>query len=62
MITFVDTANRIIVRLDGKTTGAIYNAPMKDQMGYQYVPMGTKDGGDVFPTLEACKKSLFTEA
>lgn len=43
------------VRLDGKVVGRIF----RRDGGFQYVPNGNrKIGGEVYPTLEACKKSL----
>jgi hypothetical protein len=42
------------VYLDGKLVGHI-----KCLHGcYQYFPKGHKDGGEVFTTMEACKRSL----
>ncbi len=51
MLTY---ATRIAVKLDGRPIGEIRQVPG----GWQYFPKGHKEGGDVFPTLEGCKRSL----
>lgn len=51
-------AHDVDVLLDGQIVGSIrYTID-----GWQYVPKGQKDGGEFFPTLFDCKKSLSTEA
>lgn len=58
MITYkpIDKSTSIRVLLNGKAVGTIRN---DYQLGYRYVPRaGVKHGGDYFPTLEACKRSL----
>jgi len=49
-----DPQFQVTVLLDGKTIGAIKLATN----GWQYFPKGHKQGGDVFPTLGAVKRSL----
>lgn len=48
------------VMLDGKWVGSIAHVDTTDehQGGWQYTPKGEKKGGDIFPTLALCKKSL----
>lgn len=42
------------VKLDGKYVGDI--KPVNG--GYQYFPKGRNIGGDVYPSIDLCKKSL----
>lgn len=42
------------VRLDGKVVGVIKN----EKPGWRYYPKGQKQGGDLFPTLSECQRSL----
>ena len=42
------------VYLDGKIVGTI----KKTDEGYTYYPKGKKNGGETFPTLDKCMKSL----
>ena len=44
----------IPVRLDNKVVGEILSV----EGGFQYFSKGSKTGGDVYPTLALCKKSL----
>jgi hypothetical protein len=47
--------NTTTVKLDGKRVGFI----RQDENGYAYYPVSTpKKGGDYFPTLAACKRSI----
>jgi hypothetical protein len=46
------------VLLEGRIVGRIRYTVQ----GWQYVPKGQQDGGEMFPTLYDCKKSLSTEA
>lgn len=58
MITYkpIEKSTSIRVLLDGKVAGTIRN---EHELGYRYIPRaGVKHGGDYFPTLEACKRSL----
>lgn len=59
MITYsvVSSVGLVEVCLEGKLVGRIKQ--WKD--GWQYIPLGQKRGGEIFPTLEACKKSLEEE-
>jgi len=43
----------IKVKLGGKTVGTIQLIS-----GYQYFPLKSKEGEDIFTTLEGCQKSL----
>lgn len=54
---------RVTVYLDGKPIGEIREVehPRSVYPGFAYFPKGQKDGGDVFPTVEACKTSLEAE-
>lgn len=48
------------VLLNGKHVGqirGIYNVNLV--VGWQYFPKGSKNGGEKFTSLEACKASLF---
>lgn len=59
MITYEDTPNGIKVKLEGKVVGkirliAVGNEPAQ----YQYQPAGSRNAGDVYPTLAACIASL----
>ena len=53
--TITTNPTTIRVTLDGKRVGIIYQ--QFDSM-WQYFPKGSKDGGDKFPTLALCKRSL----
>lgn len=47
------------VYLAGKRIGRIREFNYTGQSsGFQYFPNGSKSGGDIFPTLFECKKSL----
>lgn len=48
------TGNAVVVRLEGKHVGYI----RKIGSGWQYFPLGKNEGGELFPTLDACKTSL----
>lgn len=56
MITYRQISKtEIEVVLDRKKVGAIYTV----DGGFQYWPKGPRsEGGEVFPTLHACKQSL----
>lgn len=57
MITYheVKTKHHLtFVKLDGRIAGRIE----KRKQGFQYIPKGMKTGGEIFPSLEALKKSL----
>jgi hypothetical protein len=54
MITYETFLGGIRVKLDGKTVGAIKTVTD----GFQYQPKGSKLVGEVFPTVEAVKRSL----
>ena len=54
MIEYVNTKFCITVKLDGKNVGIIVHKAE----GWQYIPNGQKTGGEFFPTLGLCKKSL----
>jgi hypothetical protein len=43
------------VYLDGKQVGVIKEI---SDIGYKYFPKGYIEGGELYSTLEACKKSL----
>lgn len=61
-ITYIETH---LVKLNGKEVGAIKRALNKgpgNATGYRYHPKGDKTGGDFFPTLDACKRSLEDDA
>jgi len=58
MITFKQIDPKTIhVLLENKRIGEIRTV----DGGFQYFPKGQKKGGDVFPTLAACKQSLAEE-
>jgi len=44
----------VMVFLDNKKVGKIKCR----SYGYRYYPKGAKTGGELFPTLEECQKSL----
>lgn len=44
----------VLVRLDGRVVGEI--RPVEG--GWQYVPKGAKEGGEIFVTLGGCQRSL----
>ena len=46
------------VYLDKKHVGNIYRVDICD---WQYFPKGKKEGGEMFPSLNLCKKSLEKE-
>ncbi len=46
--------SEICVALDGKHVGQIKS----EEGGYRYFPLFSLKGGELFPTLEACKASL----
>ena len=48
------TFNDVVVRLDGKKVGEIRHVDSQ----WKYFPKGDKVGGEPFPTLEACQRSL----
>lgn len=50
----------VTVKLDGRVIGHIKSQLWQSgrTFGYCYFPKGSKTGGDVFPTLAACKASL----
>jgi len=56
MISYVrKDAQTVKVLLDRKFVGAILDS----KKGFRYFPKNTNSqGGDFFPTLEACKRSL----
>lgn len=49
------------VYLDGKRIGAIRYIYRQGDRSWQYYPKGWNTGGDLFPTLAACKASLEAE-
>lgn len=49
------------VRLDGKIVGIIQEYVEGDVRSYQYIPKGSKTGGEKFPTLAQCKRSIESE-
>ncbi len=52
------------VYLDGRYVGVIKQTRLGKKVGggtFYYTPKGSKNCGDLFPTLEACKKSLEAE-
>lgn len=51
------TNTSVEVYLDNQRTGTI----KKVDGGWQYTPKGSKDGGDVYPSLDKCKESLEEE-
>jgi len=58
MITFKQIDPKTIhVLLENKRIGEIRSV----EGGFQYFPKGQKKGGEVFPTLAACKQSLAEE-
>jgi len=50
-------ATTIAVLLENKRVGEI----RKVEDGFQYFPKGQRKGGEVFPTVAACKQSLAEE-
>lgn len=54
MIEYLLSSGNLKVRLDGKIIGSIHTI----NGGFQYFPKGSKTGGKLFPSLEACKRSL----
>jgi EAL domain-containing protein (putative c-di-GMP-specific phosphodiesterase class I) len=44
----------ITVKLDGRVIGKIH----QDKDGFRYYPKGQKTGGEAFPTIAQCKRSL----
>ena len=54
MLTYQTLKNIVRVYLDDKHVGNI----LEVSGGVQYFPKGQKTGGEVYPTLSACKKSL----
>ena len=67
MITYkIKNEKSIKVYLDGLFTGTIRTIKTRSGKRYQYFPKGNKGlnsplGGDIFPSLEECKKSLEEE-
>lgn len=61
MITYREQDSaEIKVWLDGKYVGTIFSLP---DGSWQYWPKGPRsEGGEKFPTLAACKRSLGPEA
>ena len=57
MITFKRVPARVKVFLDEKLVGEIRQTGDE----WWYVPKGHKVGGDKFPTLGQCKRSLLSE-
>lgn len=57
MITY-ERQEWIIVNIDGRKVGKIKIIEKKWRDLFQYFPMGSKVGGVIFDTLDACKKSL----
>lgn len=51
----------ISVLLDGRKVGEIQHITRDNQRGYCYFPKGDCLGGECFPTLSACQKSLEEE-
>lgn len=49
-----------VVRIGRKTVGRIKRVELADRFskGYQYRPTGSAVAGEVFPTLQACERSL----
>lgn len=45
------------VKIDGKAAGTI----LESKRGFRYFPKGFAEGGDFFPTLDECKRSLEQE-
>lgn len=61
MITYETARPRIVrVKLDGKWVGTIRRDRGGARDGWRYFPKGKKTGGDSFPTLIECKRSLET--
>jgi len=54
MITYIETKGKITVKLDNKIVGHIKHVIG----GYQYFPVGNKNGGTIFKDLAMLKKSL----
>lgn len=52
-----DRNTPIPVRIDGKISGTII--PVKE--GWQYLPMNSKIGGEVFKTITEVQRSLHTD-
>lgn len=47
------------VRLERKTIGYIkHEFCSGTESGYRYYPVGNTDAGELFPTLEECKRNL----
>jgi hypothetical protein len=59
-LTFTQGRRDIVVSLDDKVVGFIKRVPWAPEggIGYQYFPKDQKTGGEKFPTLRECKKSL----
>jgi hypothetical protein len=54
MIEYEEKGGKWLVYLDGRRVGEIRVV----QGGFQYFTRGSRHGGEVFPTLPLCKKSL----
>lgn len=54
MITIIPDGKNCKVKLEGKIVGAIKQV----KGGFQYFPKGSKNGGEVFPLLRDCVRSL----
>lgn len=61
-IEFKETPFYTEVLFDGQHVGIIKQERIKTILaviGFRYWPKGSNTPGDLFPTLEACKQSLF---
>lgn len=62
--TFHTHANGAVdVHLEGQFVGRIgwFHTSEFAEKQWRYTPKGQKTGGELFPTLEACKASLMSE-
>ncbi len=57
-ITYIPVPEHFKVKLDGKLVGVIKRSGDDRGYGWRYFPKGDRIGGQVFPTLAACKRSL----
>lgn len=53
-IQYTPKVEKIVVRLEGRVVGVIYQVVG----GWQYIPVNYDTGGDTYKTLEACQRSI----
>lgn len=57
LVVTANSTRVLSVKVDGKRVGYI----RRGRLGYFYAPIGSKDIGDTFPTVDRCKQSLETD-